>query len=181
MSLDTWLEKNFKPGFMAYVQDELGFTKKELEGELEIWRSFTSQNIPPFFNGFLDLLRRFKDAGGIITVVSHSEVPYIERDYNHAGGGNLPQMIFGWSGESEKRKPHPYPVEQILSKFNLKPEEALIVDDLYPAVEMGRASGVDVAGAGWSHRIPMIQESMSRETIKYFTAIGDFESWLFLD
>jgi phosphoglycolate phosphatase-like HAD superfamily hydrolase len=179
ISLDTWLEKNFKPGFMEYVTEELKFTNEELEGEMEIWRQFTSTRIPPFFKGFIPLLRRFKDAGGIITVVSHSEIPSIKRDYHHGEAGDLPQLIFGWHENADKRKPHPYPVEQILSTFNLKPEEALIVDDLFPAVEMGRAAGVDVVGAGWSHRIPLIQETMSRETLAYFTSIENFESWLF--
>lgn len=181
LSLDTWLEKNFQPGFLEYVTGELKFTPEEMKEELEIWRSYTANRVPPFFDGFLTMLRRFKAQGGIITVVSHSEVPMIERDYQEWEAGDLPQKIFGWTGDKEKQKPHPYPVEQILNTFGLKPEEALIVDDLYPAVEMSRASGVAVAGAGWAHSVPLIEKIMRKEANFYFTSVQGFDDWLFED
>ncbi|MDC7219655.1 MAG: HAD-IA family hydrolase [Spirochaetales bacterium] len=179
ISLDTWLEKNFSPGFMEYVTGELAFTPREMEEELEIWREFTRSRTPSFFEGFLDILEQFQKEGGIITVVSHSEVPMIERDYEAAGAGHLPQRIFGWDRDKNKRKPHPWPVEQILKEFNLEPEEVLIVDDLYPAIEMGRAAGVAVAGAGWSHSVPLIRKTMEAEGDWYFTSLAQWRDWLF--
>jgi phosphoglycolate phosphatase-like HAD superfamily hydrolase len=179
LSLDEWLEKNFQPGFMEYVTKELNFSPEEMEGEMKIWREYTASHTPPFFEGFLEVLERFRREDGIITVISHSEVNVIERDYKMAQAGHLPQKIFGWHQEENRRKPHPWPVEQILSEYGLKPEEALIVDDLYPAVEMGRASGVAVAGVGWSHSVPLIQETMRREADWYFTSIKEWEDWLF--
>lgn len=175
------MEKNFSPGFLTFVKDELGFSEEELERELTIWRSYTSRLTAPFFDGFLPLLRRFKEAGGIITVVSHSEKPSIERDYRYAGAPDLPQLIFGWQGDPEKQKPHPFPVNQILATLGFDKKDALILDDLYPAVAMGKAAGVDVAGAGWGHDIPMIREAMVRETVQYFTTIEEFERWLFME
>jgi len=179
VSLDEWLLKNFEPGFMDYMTKELQFTPEEMEGELAIWREFTSRHNAPFFTGFLDVLRRFQKGGGIITVVSHSEIPMIRRDYEAAGAAELPALIHGWTPEKEKRKPHPWPVEQILKDFNLNPDEALIVDDLLPGVEMARATGVDVAGVGWSHSVTPIRKRMKQETDWYFSSIEGWGRWLF--
>ena len=178
VSLETWLEKNFRPGFMEYVQGELGFSGEELDGELAIWREFTSTRIPPFFDGFLSVIGDFVSRGGIVTVVSHSEVPMIERDYREAGAGHLISRIYGWHSDGEKRKPHPWPVERILEEFGLERKDALILDDLYPAVEMGRASGVAVAGAGWGHSLPSIRKTMREEADWYFSTIDEWGKWL---
>ena len=178
VSLETWMEKNFRPGFMEYVTEELEFTPEELEGELSIWREFTSARVPPFFEGFLDILKDFASRGGIITVVSHSEVPMIERDYRESGADHLIRRIYGWHKDGDKRKPHPWPVEQILSEFGQERKDALILDDLYPAVEMARASGVAIAGAGWGHSVPSIRETMKEETDWYFSSVGDWGRWL---
>lgn len=179
VDLDTWFLKNFSPGIMEYMCDELGFTKEEVEQEYEIWRSFTIEKIPPFFPSFLQIIREFKSRGGIVTIVSHSDVDLIKRDYKAAGAGDIPTMIFGWDQDSEKRKPHPYPVMEILKQYGLKPHEALIVDDLKPAVEMSRASTVPIAAAGWGHSIKEIRDYMRSNCLTYLETMDDFRNFLF--
>ena len=111
-----------------------------MQKEYDIWREYTTQKIPQFYSGFVDLLVRFHQAGGIVTVVSHSDVDIINKHYTHSdfNGSKLPHLVFGWDMDPEKRKPATYPVDQILEKYNLKPHEALIVDDLKPAVVMAK-------------------------------------------
>lgn len=178
-SLHEWLIKNFSPGIMAYMTEELGFTKEEVNEEYRIWRGYTEKKIPSFFPGFLEILEKFKSEGGIITVVSHSEEDLIRRDYAAAGAAHLPEMVFGWDMDEKKRKPHPYPVEQILSAYGLSRKEALIVDDLKPAVEMSRKSGVAIAGAGWGHHIGIIQDYMEKNCHAYFCSVEEFRRFLF--
>ena len=178
VSLYEWFVKNFSPGIMAYMTDELGFSPEEVEQEYRIWRDYTTGKIPSFFPGFLEILEEFKAAGGIITVVSHSEEDLIRRDYEAAGAGDLPEMIFGWDFDETKRKPHPYPVRQILKKYDLNPDQALILDDLKPAVTMSRLSGVPIAGAGWGHNIPLIREYMEQNCQTYFTSVSAFRNFL---
>ncbi|MDC7240311.1 MAG: HAD hydrolase-like protein [Spirochaetales bacterium] len=176
--LDEWLLKNFSPGIMEYMTGELGFSEEEVRKEYHIWREFTSSRIPPFFPGYLEILKEYKDLGGIITVVSHSEEDLIRRDYRHAGAGELPELVFGWDFDPEKRKPNPYPVLEILKHYSLKPEEALILDDLKPAVEMSRRSSVPIAAAGWGHSIPEIREYMKTHCSCYLESVEEFRKLL---
>ena len=135
-NLEQWFLKNFSPGIMEYMKKDLAFSDEEIREEYRIWREYSESRIPPFFPGLLEIMDDFKKAGGIITVVSHSDEDRIRRDYSHAGYGHLPGLVFGWDFDEKKRKPHPYPVLRILEHYGLQPSEALILDDLKPAVEM---------------------------------------------
>ena len=181
IGLEGWFRKNFHPGIMQYLTGELNMTEEEMEVEYDIWRQFTSSRTPAFFPGFLDVLIEYRKRGGIITVVSHSEEDIIRNHYTSQDNGEpcVPDLIFGWTYDDEKRKPSPWPVRQILSAFNVKPEETLILDDLKPGVLMGKNSGVPVAGAGWCHDIPEIREYMTENCLAYFPSIEDFRRFIF--
>lgn len=181
IDLEGWFKKNFDPGIMEYLVEELRFTDPELEQELVIWRDFTRSHTPHFYPGFIDLLQEFRSRGGLITVVSHSETDNIEAHYRAADacGISFPDLIFGWSYDAEKRKPNPYPVRQILETFGLHPAEALIVDDLKPGVEMAKASGVPIAAAGWGHRIPEIRAYMEAHCPFYLEDIAALQELIF--
>ncbi len=179
VNLETWFLKNFSPGIMSYMTEELGFSEQEIQTEYQIWRSFTQERTPSFFPGFLEILREFKKRGGIITVVSHSEEDLIRRDYKAAGAEDIPGLVYGWDFDESKRKPHPYPVHQILKHYGLSPEDTLILDDLKPAVEMSKRSGVPIAGAGWGHQIPEIRSYMTQHCQEYFTTVDEFRDYLF--
>ncbi len=181
VSLDDWFLKNYSPGVFEYYTRELGFSSDELKVEYSLWRKYTQTIIPDFYDGFIDLLDRYRRLGGKITVVSHSECDIIEHHYHHHANDRdiKPEIIFGWDTDKTKRKPHPYPVNTILSQLGIKPEEALIVDDLKPGAQMGKATGVDVAAAGWGHRIPQIQQDMADSCDFYFSSVAEFAEFLF--
>ncbi|NQU63317.1 MAG: HAD family hydrolase [SAR324 cluster bacterium] len=126
------------------------------------------------------MLQEYNSRGGLITVVSHSEVEIIETHYSQADscGTIVPDAVFGWTDEAEKRKPNPFPVRQILERFNLKEDEVLIVDDLKPGVEMARASGVPIAAAGWGHQIPEIKSYMEANCLAYLTDIEEMREMI---
>ncbi len=93
-------------------------TKEELATEFEIWRSWTTTHVPPFFPGFLDLLCDYHAQGGRVAVISHSEAEVIEGHYRAARTPPfIPDLIFGWEHETEKRKPTPWPVQEALRGF----------------------------------------------------------------
>ena len=172
-SLDQWLLFNFH-GIMEYLAGDLAMTREELATEFEIWRSWTTTSLPPFFPGFLDLLSEYHGQGGKVAVISHSEVEVIERHYRAARNpAFIPDLIFGWEHDAEKRKPSPWPVQEALRGFGCTIEEALIVDDLKPGVLMARATGVAIAAAGWSHQVPKIEQYMKSQADMYCACIDD--------
>lgn len=106
---------------------------------------------PEFIPGFLETIVEFKRRGGIVTVVSHSPADIIEKHYEAKGNGFKPDRIWGWRPEKSERKPSPWPCEQILKEFNLKPEECLVLDDLSPGIKMAVSAGVPAATSAWCH------------------------------
>ncbi|KPJ84175.1 MAG: hypothetical protein AMS17_16545, partial [Spirochaetes bacterium DG_61] len=54
VSLDEWFLKNFNPGIMEYLIEELGFSEAEVQIEYRIWREHTTRTIPHFFPDILN-------------------------------------------------------------------------------------------------------------------------------
>ena len=173
---DEFLLRNFH-GIMDYLAGELGMDERELRTEFEIWRSWTTRAIPSFFPGILDLLSDYRAGGGKVAVISHSEADVIEAHYN-AATTFLPDLIFGWEHDESRRKPSPWPVEEALRRFQCPAAQALIVDDLKPGVLMSRATGVPFAAAGWSHRVPEIEQYMRANAFAYCARVADLRSLL---
>ncbi len=179
ISLEDWMLKNFSPGIMEYMVDELHLTPEEVNREFEIWQKFIADKQVTFFPGFIDLLKDYQNAGGILTVVSHSTKEKILQDYASVGAKHLIQAVYGWDHDKSKRKPSPYPVLQILKKFHLNPEEVLIIDDLRPAISMARESGVAIGAAGWGILVPEITAYMKKYSNFYFKTVDDVRELLF--
>ena len=109
-TIEQWWLANFDPGIMEHLVHALGMNEAELAREFEIWRSFTASRMPPFFPGFRELLCAFRDRGGRVAVVSHSERENILRDYRQPGSPPFePDLVFGWDHDPARRKPDPWP------------------------------------------------------------------------
>lgn len=177
-TLEEFLEYCFHPGFFPLCKDILKFNDDEMKREHEIWQSYTGRIIPEFYEGFSEIIREFKEKGGYVCIVSHSEKIRIERDYKH----NMdfePDMIFGWEYEEKQRKPYPYPLEQIMKTFHLEKEDLLMVDDLRPGLEMARTCNVDFACAGWSHIIPEMKTYMEENADYYLREVKELRELIF--
>lgn len=176
-SLEEFLDLCFEPGFHELCVDILKYSKEELVVQRDVWRGHTIKQIPPLYEGFREIILNFKKAGGYVCVVSHSEEDRIVRDYlSHFD--IEPDMVFGWHVDEDKRKPHPYPLEQIMETFNLKKEELLMVDDLKPGFDMSVAAGVDFACAGWSHFIESAREFMIEHADYYLYTVDELKDLL---
>lgn len=180
VDLSGWFRKNFQPGIMNFLREELGFSDEEMEAEYKVWRSFALNNQPHFYPGMIELLSEYAGSGGRIAVVSHSERDIIERDYRVAGGDRVvPDIIFGWEMEESRRKPDPWPVFEVMRRLSLEPEDILVIDDLKPAVIMAQAAGVDIAAAGWAHQIPEIVEYMKHHCTYYCETVDELGAVIF--
>ena len=177
-TLEEFISYNFKPGIHSLCSDILGMNDEELKTEQDIWRQHTKSVIPPLYEGFKELILRFKDNGGHIAVVSHSEKTVIAKHYlKHFGF--VPELIYGWELEVEKRKPYAFPLEDIMKRLKLDPSELLMVDDLKPGLDMAKKCCVDFAAAGWSHIIEEIVTYMKDNSEYYFDDITGLSELIF--
>ena len=93
-TLEEYFIKNFSPGITWILSEELGLSPEEIIKEEEYWREYVKNHVPKAYPGIGEIIRRFKDEGGIVAVNSHSYKSYIERDYRENG---LNGQGFGWT------------------------------------------------------------------------------------
>ena len=178
ISLEDYFRMNFHPGFLQYCAETLHFTEAEYARELEIWKDYVRDHIPAVFPGMARIIRRQKAEGGLVCVISHSFDFNIRRDYE-ANGLPQPDAVYGWELPRELRKPDPWALNQVLERFNLNPEDCLVVDDLKPGYDMAQAAGVPFAAACWAYDIPEIRSFMEENCRLSFTAPAALETYLF--
>lgn len=179
ITLKEYIQGCFHPGFVDMCKQWYGFTDKELQEEHRGWKEYVRTHIPSPYPGIVELIRKQKEAGGKICVVSHSCKENITRDYlTHFG--MEPDMIFGTDLPKEQCKPNIYPLEKIMETYGFTPQELLIVDDLKPALQMARNAGVEIAFAAWSkEEVPEIIEEMTRLCDYSFHSPKALETFLF--
>ncbi len=173
-----YFKLNFDPGFLEYVTDRLGFTEEELKKEEGIWDDFVQTHVPLVYPGMKKLILRFCAEGGHIAVISHSLAHNIFRDYRENGLPE-PEIVYGWEQPRDKRKPAAWPLQQVLSRMNVRPQEALMVDDLHPGLEMAQKCGVDFAAALWAYDVKEIREYMCLNSPRVFFDPADLERFIF--
>lgn len=177
-SLEKYFLKNFDPGFIPMCREDYGMSDADLEDEVDFWREYVKGHIPAAYEGIRGIMERHKAQGGLICVVSHSYEENILRDYK-ANSLPEPDAVFGWGQPMERRKPNPWPLEEIMRRFSLKAEELLMIDDLKPGYDMAAACGVDFAGVGWSNDIEEIERFMRRNCRLYFKKVENLNRFLF--
>ena len=174
-TLEQFIAYNFDPGFEALCRDILHFTPEEMAIQEAGWLAWSNADIAPAFEGMERLLRRFKEQGGLVCVVSHSNSVTIRRDYMHHFGFE-PDLIFGWELGTDKRKPAPWPLEQIMARFDLAPGQLLMVDDLKPGWQMAKTCGVPFAFAGWGCEVESVRSFMQQNANYFLQQVAELET-----
>lgn len=177
-TLESFFVKNFDPGIVSLLADEVGLNEREMKEEEEYWVRFVETRIPTAFDGIKEIIERFRACGGIVAVCSHSFKRYIVRDYEH-NALPMPDIIYGWDIPKEKRKPDPFTLLDIMERYSLSREEILVVDDLKPGYDMARAAGVDFAAASWAYDIPEIESFMHDGCDYYLKTVDELAELLF--
>ena len=176
-TLEDYFSKNFDPGIISLFTDELGFSKREMDEEFAFWQEYVKTRVPKAYPGIREILERHKAEGGYICVVSHSFDNNIRRDYAE---NSLPQpdAVYGWEQPPERRKPQPWPLEDIMRRFSLAPGDLLMIDDLKPGYDMAKTCGVDFAAAGWAYEVPLIEDFMRKNSDFYFKTVQELADFL---
>lgn len=179
ITLEEYTKGCFHPGFVGMCKERYQFTDEELHEEYLGWMDYVRHHIPAPYPGIDRIIRRQKEAGGMVCVVSHSAAENITRDYQEHFG-IVPDAIYGWDLPAEQRKPSPYPLEHIMQTYGFSPEQLLVVDDLKPAWQMARAANVPIAFAAWSKtEVPEIVDEMSGLCDFTFHSPTELEAFLF--
>ena len=179
ITLEEYVQGCYHPGFAGMCREKFQFTEQELIEEYAGWKEFIRSHIPAPFPGIEEIIRRQKEEGGILCVVSHSSAENITRDYQ-THFGILPDDIYGWDLPEHQRKPSTYPLEAIMAKYGLQPKDLIVIDDLKPAWEMAHNAGVPIGFAGWSKlEVPQIVEEMTRLCDFAFSSTKELEKFLF--
>ncbi len=182
VGVEEWLKINYHPGILDYLDKVLNLNEKEKDLCYSIWRNYAGSRVPDFFPGILKVMQKFRKTGGLIVVVTHSEADMVIAHYSHQTEvpGFLPDRVIGWTGDSSKNKPEPWPVFDVMREYNIrKKEEILVVDDLKPGIIMAKKAGVDSLGVGWSHGIKEIAHDMKKNCTYFVSSIDEFEKILF--
>jgi phosphoglycolate phosphatase/pyrophosphatase PpaX len=179
ISLGDYVRDCHNYGFAEMCKRRWNFTDKEQSDEYRRWMDYVKTHIPDAYPGIGDVIRRQKEEGGLICVVSQCSQEHIHRDYL-AHFGMLPDEVYGWDLAPEQRKPSPWSLEQIMEKYDLSPAELLVVDDMKAAVSMARAAGTQIAFAGWGRTdFPEITAEMTALCDYSFYSTEEFEKFLF--
>jgi phosphoglycolate phosphatase/pyrophosphatase PpaX len=176
--VNSYFIKNFDPGIVSLLMDEVGLTEEQMEEEERFWANYVENHIPTAYAGMGDIIAEFRARGGIVCVDSHSLTRYIKRDFA-ANGLPMPDVIYGWDIPKDMRKPSPKTVLEIMEKYKLSPREVIVVDDLKPGYDMARGAGVDFAAAGWAYDVPEIEEFMRKNCDYYLKTVDALAALLF--
>lgn len=175
---ETFINYCFDPGFEPFFRKILGFNDDEMKFEFENWQRYVKCTIPDPVPGIAETIKRFHESGGKLFVVSHSYESNILRDWK-CHFNMLPDAVYAWELGEGKRKPDPYPLFDIMEKYDYKPHDILVVDDLKPGLDMTRAAGACFAAAGWARQSSKVEEIMRHESDHYLESVNDLEALLF--
>ncbi len=179
ITLEQYMQGCFRFGFPEMCRRLYGFTQQELADEYRGWQAYILDHIPAPFPGIGRIIARQKAEGGILAVVSHSSASNITRDYR-THFGILPDAIYGWELPEHQRKPNAYPLRCLMEKYDLAPEDILVVDDMKPAWQMARAVGAPMVFAAWGRQdFPELLDAMREICDASFDSPAELEAYLF--
>lgn len=181
ISFEDYVRDCNQYGFVELCRMRYGYTDEELSREHDMWMDYVLSHTPDPYPGIREVIHRQKAEGGLVCVVSHSKKDNILRDYQ-AHIGFEPDMIYGYELPEEQRKPHPYPLQDIMKRYDLLPSDLLVVDDMKLSCKMAEPLGVEVAYAGWNGlNVPAVDKEMIDLCNYNFPTIEAFSRFLFED
>lgn len=176
LDLNGFISMNNEKGVTRHYFEDLGFSEEEWKEAFEMWKNHElRKTIPDFYDGFIDILRKYRDDGGFIAVVSHSDEKAIRMHYSHFPEV-MPDEVYGATGDGTKNKPYTWPLDQLMEKHGFDATDIVVVDDLMPGIEMAKKVGATTIGVGWSHNV----NKDLKENCDYFCdKVGELEQYLY--
>lgn len=130
---------------------------------------------PPFFSGIRELLDALHAAGTRLAVATNRRRPGLEDLLAEHGLRDRFDVLVG-AECVDRRKPHPEPVERILSATGVASERSIVIGDTTLDIAMGRAAGTHTCGVTYGAHT---REQLSAEEPTYLAdATADLGSIL---
>lgn len=179
ITLEDYILECHRIGFAELCRQRFHFTDEEMKQEHKQWMQYIMENIPDPYPGIEKIIHKQKEEGGPLCVVSHSHADNISRDYR-THFGILPDSIYGWELLPHQRKPNPWPLQDIMDRYGLKPDEILVVDDMKLACIMAAPVGIKVCYAGWSGMgVQSLRDEMTALCQLSFNTVEQLYHYLF--
>lgn len=179
ISLTDYVRDCHNYGFSEMCKRRWQFTDAEQKNEYRRWMDYIKVHIPAPYPGIGDVIRRQKENGGLVCVASHSSIENITRDYN-THFGIQPDAIYGFDLPKDQRKPSSWALEDIMRRYDLSPEDILVVDDMKLGWMMANPLGIEIAFAAWSKAdFPELSEEMKSLCNYTFDTTKKLEKFLF--
>ncbi|MET0551642.1 MAG: HAD family hydrolase [Vicinamibacteria bacterium] len=110
-----------------------------------LWREHYAGTGAHLLPGAQAALERLAGAGLALGIVSSGERERVDREHRTLGlGAFFETLVCG--GDTERRKPHPQPLEAALERMRTAPGEAVYVGDSPEDIQMAHAAGVYAVG-----------------------------------
>ena len=177
LTLQGWYRMLWDWVFEEYLSKGMKLTKEEERIEYQMWREYTTQCHPKPFPGFIEMLKEYKEKGGIIVVCSHSHAEDVKRHYEEYDFV-VDDIFGGVRGHPELCKPFTYPIDTIKQKYGLKNDDICVIDDLSPGFQMAKNAGVDAIGVLYGEGHELIEKDI-KEMCKYiFHSVKELHDFL---
>lgn len=179
VTLEDYIRDCHTMGFYDMCRVKYGFSDAEMAEEYEDWKAYIQTHTALPYDRMAEIIREYKEAGGLVCVVSHSSEKIICRDYE-AHVGFLPDAIYGADYPEHLQKPSCYPLQDIMARYHLTAGDLLVVDDSKIGYDMASAAGVQIGFAAWSKEgFPDVMADMQAICDFTFHRVTDFEDFLF--
>ena len=178
LTMKEYTELDFKIGFVNIYKQLYNFTDEEIEIEEQMWRDFAKEHSPALVPGMDKIVKKQREEGGLVVVMSHSLKEFIEKTFKRYSMP-MPDKIYGWD-EKEYVKPKPDGVYELIKLYNLKPEDIILIDDLKPGYMMARETNITFAYASWAEtKTEYIEDFMKTNADVYLNDVEDLYNYLF--
>ena len=129
------------------------FFDKDLEEALSVFRNYYMEKPVIYtkpYNGVEDILRKLKDMGFYLGVITNKMEALSRRILEHLNLDSYFNLVIG--GDTfEEKKPSPLPVIKALELLGISKNEALMIGDTDADITAGKLAGTKTALALWGY------------------------------